>query len=194
MRRILSFHIISQVEYIALALSIYSPLAISAGVFYLIHYIVVKGNLSMVTRTGRRARRNKRSQKSLWNRSKFPLDRRPFCGSNPLPVRAPTAFRVLCQAHPAQREPGNSSVGCGSRDQFSRASDAFLHAEDLERCLFGGKASSQTKIPPKTLLATSGALALVTILLGLASGLFLQLASDAAATLLEPSARIRAVL
>lgn len=59
---------------------------------------------------------------------------------------------------------------------------------------FWGEASTKTNAPAKTLLATSGLLAVVTLLIGLASGPFFQLASDAAQTLLEPSAYIRAVL
>ena len=49
MRRILSFHIISQVGYMALALAIYTPLAMAAGIYYLVHHIVVKANLFLVT-------------------------------------------------------------------------------------------------------------------------------------------------
>jgi multicomponent Na+:H+ antiporter subunit D len=44
-RRILSFHIVSQIGYMALGLAIGSPLAIAAGLFYLIHNIFAKTNL-----------------------------------------------------------------------------------------------------------------------------------------------------
>lgn len=49
MKKILSFHIISQVGYMALALALYTPAAIAAGIFYLAHHIVVKANLFFVT-------------------------------------------------------------------------------------------------------------------------------------------------
>lgn len=49
MKKILSFHIISQVGYMALALAIYTPAAIAAGIFYLAHHIVVKAQLFFVT-------------------------------------------------------------------------------------------------------------------------------------------------
>ncbi|GGI90322.1 cation:proton antiporter [Legionella impletisoli] len=47
-RRILSFHIISQVGYMTLALALGTTVALSAGVFYIIHHILVKTNLFFV--------------------------------------------------------------------------------------------------------------------------------------------------
>jgi len=48
-RRILSFHIISQIGYMILALAIFTPLAIIGGVFYIMHHIIVKTNLFLVS-------------------------------------------------------------------------------------------------------------------------------------------------
>lgn len=48
MRRILSFHIISQIGYMVLGLALYTPLAIAGGVFYIMHHIIVKANLFLV--------------------------------------------------------------------------------------------------------------------------------------------------
>jgi multicomponent Na+:H+ antiporter subunit D len=47
-RRILSFHIVSQVGYMVLGLALASPLAIAGAVFYVIHHIIVKANLFFV--------------------------------------------------------------------------------------------------------------------------------------------------
>jgi multicomponent Na+:H+ antiporter subunit D len=47
-RRILSFHIISQIGYILLGLAIATPLAMAGAVFYIIHHIIVKANLFFV--------------------------------------------------------------------------------------------------------------------------------------------------
>lgn len=47
-RRILSFHIISQIGYIVVGLALYTPLALGAAVFYLVHHIVVKTSLFLV--------------------------------------------------------------------------------------------------------------------------------------------------
>lgn len=44
-RRLLSFHIISQIGYIILGLALFTPLALAGAVLYLIHNILVKTNL-----------------------------------------------------------------------------------------------------------------------------------------------------
>jgi len=48
-RRILSFHIISQVGYMILGLGLFTPLALSGAVFYLIHHMIVKANLFLIS-------------------------------------------------------------------------------------------------------------------------------------------------
>lgn len=48
-RRILSFHIISQIGYMILGLALFTPLAIVGGVFYIMHHIIVKANLFLVS-------------------------------------------------------------------------------------------------------------------------------------------------
>ncbi len=47
-RRILSFHIISQIGYMLLGLAIYTPLAVAGAVFYVVHHIIVKANLFLL--------------------------------------------------------------------------------------------------------------------------------------------------
>jgi len=47
-RRILSFHIVSQIGYMLMGLAIYTPLALAGSVFYIIHHIVVKTNLFLI--------------------------------------------------------------------------------------------------------------------------------------------------
>ena len=47
-RKILSFHIVSQIGYMILGLALYTPLAIAGAVFYLVHHIVVKANLFLI--------------------------------------------------------------------------------------------------------------------------------------------------
>ncbi len=48
-RRILSFHIISQIGYMLMGLALFTPLAIVGGVFYIMHHIIVKANLFLVS-------------------------------------------------------------------------------------------------------------------------------------------------
>ena len=47
-RRILSFHIVSQIGYMILGLALLTPLALAGAVFYLVHHIVVKANLFLI--------------------------------------------------------------------------------------------------------------------------------------------------
>ncbi|HET6398129.1 MAG TPA: proton-conducting transporter membrane subunit [Candidatus Thermoplasmatota archaeon] len=47
-RRILSFHIVSQIGYMVMGIGLGSPLAIAGTVFYVLHHIVVKTNLFFV--------------------------------------------------------------------------------------------------------------------------------------------------
>ncbi|MGR3250952.1 MAG: Na+/H+ antiporter subunit D [Paracoccus sp. (in: a-proteobacteria)] len=53
-RRILSFHIISQIGYMVLGLAIYTPLGLVGAVFYLVHHIIVKANLFFVAGVAKR--------------------------------------------------------------------------------------------------------------------------------------------
>ncbi len=48
-RRILSFHIISQIGYMIMGLGIFSPLALAGSVFFITHQIIVKTNLFLVS-------------------------------------------------------------------------------------------------------------------------------------------------
>jgi len=47
-RRILSFHIVSQIGYMVMGLGLFTTLALTGTIFYLIHHIIVKTNLFLV--------------------------------------------------------------------------------------------------------------------------------------------------
>jgi multicomponent Na+:H+ antiporter subunit D len=49
LRRLLSFHIISQIGYMVVGLALLTPLALTGAVFYLFHHIIVKTNLFLVS-------------------------------------------------------------------------------------------------------------------------------------------------
>ncbi len=48
-RKILSFHIVSQIGYMVMGLAIGSSLAIAGAIFYTLHHIIVKTNLFLIT-------------------------------------------------------------------------------------------------------------------------------------------------
>lgn len=56
LRAILSFHIVSQVGYMALGFAIGTTTALSASIFYLLHHMVVKTNLFLIAGTVTRIR------------------------------------------------------------------------------------------------------------------------------------------
>lgn len=47
-RRILSFHIVSQIGYMVMGLALFTPLGLIGAVFYLVHHIIVKANLFLI--------------------------------------------------------------------------------------------------------------------------------------------------
>lgn len=47
-RGILSFHIVSQIGYMVLAIGLFTPLSITACIFYVIHHIIVKSSLFLI--------------------------------------------------------------------------------------------------------------------------------------------------
>jgi multicomponent Na+:H+ antiporter subunit D len=48
-RRILSFHIVSQIGYMIMGLALFTPLALAGSIYYIIHHIIVKTNLFLVS-------------------------------------------------------------------------------------------------------------------------------------------------
>jgi multicomponent Na+:H+ antiporter subunit D len=48
-RRILSFHIVSQIGYMIMGLALYTPLAIAGAIYFIIHNILAKMNLFLVS-------------------------------------------------------------------------------------------------------------------------------------------------
>jgi multicomponent Na+:H+ antiporter subunit D len=55
-RRVLSFHIISQIGYMLMGLGLFTPLALAGSIFYLIHHIIVKTNLFLISGIAHRLR------------------------------------------------------------------------------------------------------------------------------------------
>ncbi|MFA0811659.1 Na+/H+ antiporter subunit D [Microbulbifer epialgicus] len=53
-RKILAFHIISQIGFLVLGLALNSPLALAGSVFYMVHNIVAKTNLFLISGTAQR--------------------------------------------------------------------------------------------------------------------------------------------
>ncbi|MBL8090562.1 MAG: Na+/H+ antiporter subunit D [Anaerolineales bacterium] len=48
-RRVLSFHIISQIGFMIMGLGLFTPIALAGSVFYIVHHIIVKSNLFLIS-------------------------------------------------------------------------------------------------------------------------------------------------
>ncbi|XAG06972.1 Na+/H+ antiporter subunit D [Vibrio metschnikovii] len=48
-RRILAFHSVSQIGYMLLGLALFTPLAIAGGILYVVHHMIVKTNLFLIS-------------------------------------------------------------------------------------------------------------------------------------------------
>ncbi|MDQ8189826.1 complex I subunit 5 family protein [Roseibacillus persicicus] len=193
MRRILSFHIISQVGYMALALALFTPLALTAGIFYLAHHIIVKANLFLATSlVERHAGSSDLSKVSGVARSSpliallFAVPALSLAGLPPL--SGFFAKFSLLQASLAGQEwiASAAIVAVGLLTVFSMLK--------IWRAVFWGESNESRPAPLLILALTSGVLALVAIAVGLCTGPILAFAEQAASSLLEPSAYLESVL
>jgi multicomponent Na+:H+ antiporter subunit D len=195
-RKVLSFHIISQVGYMVLGLALYTPVALAGAVFYLVHHIIVKGNLFLVAGLAR------------FTGGSFDLDRlgglyrhRPllavlfivpaFSLAGFPPLSGFWAKLVIIQAGLAVEAYLVVAVALlvGLLTIYSMTK--------IWQAAFWSPAPDGTVLVgplPRLMLAPVVALALLTLLIGLWSGPFIDLAEAAARELLDPAGYVAAVL
>lgn len=70
-RGILSFHILSQIGYMVLAIGFFTPLSLAAGILYVVHHIVVKASLFLIGGVAMRLNGTDNLDRmgSLWSRT-----------------------------------------------------------------------------------------------------------------------------
>lgn len=196
-RRILSFHIVSQVGYMILGLALASPLAITGAVFYLIHHIVVKANLFFVGGMASRAAGSERlaAMGGLYARMPFlallfAIPALSLAGIPPL-----SGFWAKFVLVKASLEGGfwwaaGVALVTGIFTLLSMSkiwNEAFLKAHP------GGKGAVRPADGmPWAWWAVTG-LALLTVMIGLGAGPVMDYAVAAAGQLAEPSAYFAAV-
>ena len=139
-RRVLSFHIVSQIGYMVLGLGLFTPLALAGTVFYLIHHIVVKTNLFLV---GGIVKRLGGTLELGQPRGPLPLapgPRPPLPRARLLARRDPPALRVLGQARPREGGPRFRPLR-GDRDRArGEPPHPLLDDEAVERGVLEGAA------------------------------------------------------
>lgn len=195
-RRILSFHIISQIGYMVMGLALWTPLALAGAVFYVIHHIVVKANLFLVSGLIRRVRGSMElaSLGDLWRThpglaALFLVPALSLAGFPPL--SGFWAKLVLIRAGLEARSWTIAAVALavGLLTVFSMTK---IWTEAFWKPLPGGSRVGAGRVLP--MAAPAAGLALVTLLIGLQPQPLLEYATRAASELLDPSIYVRSVL
>ncbi|RJP24195.1 MAG: Na+/H+ antiporter subunit D [Candidatus Abyssobacteria bacterium SURF_5] len=199
-RRILSFHIVSQIGYMIMGLGLFTHLGLTGSVFYIFHHIVVKTNLFLVSGVVHRMR-GTYDLKSLGSLSRispglsalFLIPAFSLAGAPPL--SGFWAKLILLQAGVETEDYAIVVVALavGFLTLYSMTkiwNEAFWKSEPQPQ------QASQPLRPASIFVMYSPIilLALITILIGLATQPFLALSSRAAEQLLDSSGYIEAVL
>ena len=196
-RRILSFHIISQIGYMILGLAIYTPLGLIGGIFYVIHHIIVKANLFLIAGLmhGCSGSEDLRRTGGLWRRRPwlgvlFLIPALSLAGMPPL-----SGFWAKLLILQASLEEGRFIaafvvLAVGLLTLFSMSK---IWNEGFWKAHPGGEGAVTGRLR-LTMLIPSIALAAITILIGLQAGPFVDIAITAAEQILDPTAYITAVM
>ncbi|MDF2230934.1 Na+/H+ antiporter subunit D [Albimonas sp. CAU 1670] len=200
-RRILSFHIVSQIGYMVLGLALYTPLALVGAVFYLVHHIVVKANLFLVAGAVQRLAGGTELTRIGGLYRSAPLLAALFlvpafslAGFPPL-----SGFWAKFVLVRAALEDGGWVIAAAallvglmtiySMTKIWAAAFWAPHPDGREPAL-----STLTPLQRRGFLLPIAGLAALTLVIGLAPEPFVTFAEDAAAGLLDPSAYVAAVL
>jgi multicomponent Na+:H+ antiporter subunit D len=195
-RRILSFHIISQIGYMLMGLAIATPAALMGGIFYIIHHIIVKANLFLLAGAIRHAAGTDDLKKTggllrshPWLAVLFLIPALSLAGLPPLSG----FWAKLLVIDPALRagEYWLAAVALvvGLLTLFSMSKiwmEAFWKEAPIKRTV--------PRKVPVALIVPIVLLAGVTITIGLFAQPFVTFAESAAAVLVDPSKYIAAVL
>jgi multicomponent Na+:H+ antiporter subunit D len=196
-KRILSFHIISQIGYMTLGLALFTPLALAGSIFYIGHHIIVKTNLFFVAGVIRRLggsyelahlgglARSRPALAALFFIPAFSLGGIP-------PLSGFFAKFVLVRAAADEREfvALAFALGVGLLTLLSMTKifvEAFLKPAPEEPPAPAASAGFWHYAP-------IAGLAALTLVLGFAAEPFLSAATEAADQLMEPERYIAAVL
>ncbi len=200
-RRILSFHIISQIGYMLLGLAVFTPLAIVGAIFYILHHIVVKANLFLIggvvaklTGSEDLARIGGLWQRTPWLAVLFLIPALSLAGVPPL-----SGFWAKLIVVKASLDAGHYGVAfvallVGLLTLFSMSKiwlEAFWkdHPDpDGAASLRLGRSELWTLVPPIVALAS------ITVAIGVVTAPFYDASVAAAEQLLSPTAYVEAVL
>ena len=204
-RRILSFHIISQVGYMIMGLGLYTPLAIAGAIFYIVHHIIVKTNLFLVSGVARQLQGSFEldelgglSAKAPWLTAVFAVSAFSLAGIPPLSGFWAKLILVKTSLGLESYLIAGTALGVGLLTLFSMAKiwgGVFWGTPPSDAALAGRSISGNRGLFPQiALYLPMFALALLTLTIGLMSEPFMHLAQQAADQLLHPNGYVRAVM
>ncbi|MBW3540214.1 MAG: Na+/H+ antiporter subunit D [Planctomycetes bacterium] len=199
-RRILSFHIISQIGYMILGLGLYTPLALAGSVFYIVHHIVVKTNLFLIGGIVRGLEGSERLERlgGLYNRKPwlallFAIPALSLAGLPPLSGFVAKLALVRAGLEVGEYALVGVALGVSLLTLYSMAK--------IWNAVFWEAPSDTSKAAPglgggaqAVLAGPAAMLALLTVCMGLLAGPAFLAAEAAAAELLDPERYIYAVL
>lgn len=200
-RRILSFHIISQIGYMIMGLALFTPLALVGAVFYITHHIIVKTNLFLVSGVAQRLTGSFELKKigGLYRASPllsilFLIPAFSLAGFPPL-----SGFWAKFILIRAGLEAGEYVIVAVAL--IVGVLTLFSMTKIWSEAFWKPMPSGETPAPESgrfmdmiSMYLPIILLAACTLVIGLYAGPFFELAERSAAELLDPSAYIRAVL
>jgi multicomponent Na+:H+ antiporter subunit D len=201
-RKILSFHIVSQIGYMIMGLALFTPLAILGAIFYIVHHIIVKTNLFLVAGVADRLAGGFELEQigglyraHPWVAVLFLVPAFSLAGFPPL-----SGFWAKLLIIKAGLDVGaywivGVALVVGLLTLFSMTkiwAGAFWKPMPEDRTL--GDTEPIVRRPIVLLLAPVAALAVMTLMIGLWAEPFYQFAEVAANALMSPEAYIQAVL
>ncbi|MDU9406270.1 proton-conducting transporter membrane subunit [Pseudomonas sp. zfem001] len=194
-RRILSFHIVSQVGYMILGLALATPLALAGAVFYLIHHIVVKANLFFIGGLAARICGSERLadmgglyKRMPWLALLFAIPALSLAGIPPLSGFWAKFLLVKASLDAAAWWAAGIALLTGVFTLLSMNkiwNEAFLKPHPA------GEEALQTVTGIRAAWLGMSALALLTVLIGLGAGPLIDYAVAAAAQLAAPQAYLQ---
>ena len=200
-RRILSFHIVSQIGYMVLGLALYTPLAIVGAIFYILHHIVVKANLFLVGGVVKRltgsedlARIGGLWAATPWLGVLFLIPALSLAGIPPLSGFWAKLVVIKASLEAEHYILAATALVVGLLTVYSMTKiwlEAFWKPHP-EPALVEGRALARGE--SWALLGPIVGLAAITVLIGLVAAPFYAVSVTAAEQLLDPSAYITAVL
>lgn len=199
MRRILSFHIISQVGYMVLGLALFTPLALAGAIVYLVHHIIVKANLFLVSGLVRQAGGafNLKNIGGLYKTNGllalgFIIPAFALAGFPPLSGFWAKLLIIKASLESGQYTLALLSAAVGLLTVFSMIkiwSEAFWKPAPIVN-----QGSSDNCLISPWMLVPVLSLALVTVLIGLFMEPVIRFSMSAAGQLMDPQVYIKAVM